>query len=75
LSYLAGGVRIDVKLCARTGREKELIAEINDDILAYQTKYRNLFFLVYDMGQIRDVERFASSFEEHENVIVRVVKH
>jgi hypothetical protein len=66
---------IDVKLCGRAGREKELIAEINDDILAYQTKYRNLFFIVYDVSQIRDIERFAGSFEEHENVIVRVVKH
>lgn len=66
---------IEMKLCSREGREKEIIAEINDDILAYQTGFRNLLFVVYDLGFIRDVERFASSFEDHDNVIVRVVKH
>jgi len=66
---------IDVKLCARDGREKELPAEINDDILAYQTKYGNALFIVYDAGFIRDMDRFAGSFEQHQNVVVRVVKH
>jgi len=66
---------VDVKLCARKGREKEIIAEINDDILAYSTKFGNLLFVVYDVGHIRDVDRFTSEFEKHDNVIVRVVKH
>ena len=69
------GLAIDVKLCARDGREKEIISEINDDILAYQTKYPNVFFIIYDTGHIRDVDRFAASIEQHEKVIVRVVKH
>ena len=66
---------IDIKLCSRDGREKEIIAEINDDIMAYQTKYGNLLFVIYDIGFIRDIERFADSFEIQRNVIVRVVKH
>jgi hypothetical protein len=66
---------IEIKLCNRGPREKEMIAEINDDILAYQTKYGNLLFVVYDLGFIRDVDRFINSFEEHYNVMVRVVKH
>lgn len=66
---------IDVKFCGRSGREKEIISEINDDVLAYQTKYANVFFVVYDTGFIRDIDRFSRSFEEHDNVIVRVVKH
>jgi hypothetical protein len=65
---------IDIKLCREPGREKTIIPEINDDILAYQTKYGNILFVVYDVGQIRDVERFAASFERHQNVVVRVVK-
>ena len=69
------GLAIDVKFCAREGREKEIISEINDDVLAYQTKYPNVLFVVYDTGYIRDVDRFAASFEEHGKVIVRVVKH
>lgn len=44
-------------------------------ILAYKQKYRNMFFVVYDLGFIRDVEKFGSHFEETEGVVVRVVKH
>jgi len=66
---------VEVKLCGRSEREKELPEEINDDILAYQTKYENLLFIVYDLGFIRDVDRFCGSFEEHPNVTIRVVKH
>lgn len=40
---------VEVKFCDRADDEKTLIAEINDDILAYQTKYPNLIFVVYDM--------------------------
>lgn len=66
---------VEIKLCNRPEREKELIEEINDDILAYQQKYQNLIFIVYDIGYIRDKDRFRGSFEENENVTVRVVKH
>ena len=52
-----------------------MIAEINDDILAYSTEYGNLIFAIYDVGSIRDVDRFASQFEQHDGVLVRVVKH
>lgn len=66
---------VEVKLCSRSEREKELPEEINDDILAYKTKYGNVVFIVYDLGHIRDKERFSASFEEYEGVTVRVVKH
>ena len=65
---------IDIKLCKDASREKEIIPDINDDILAYQTKYGNILFIVYDVGQIRDVERFTAAFERHQNVVVRIVK-
>lgn len=65
----------EVKFCNRGGREKEIIAEINDDILAYKTKYGNIFFIVYDVGCIRDVEKFTKNFEDQEGVIVKIVKH
>jgi hypothetical protein len=65
---------IEIKLCNRDGREKEIIAEINDDIVAYRQRWGNLFFVIYDVGQIRDIARFTSSFES-EAVLVRVVKH
>lgn len=65
----------EIKLCGKKEREKEIIAEINDDILAYGTKYGNMIFVVYDTGFIRDVERFAAHFENNDGVVVRVVKH
>jgi hypothetical protein len=66
---------IELKLCNRQGREKEIIAEMNDDILAYGTKFANLLFVVYDLGFVRDVDRFIRSFENNQNLVVRVVKH
>jgi len=66
---------LEVKLCNRAEREKEIIAEMNDDILAYKTKYGNLLFGIYDLGFIRDTDRFADTFEASEGVVIRVVKH
>ncbi len=66
---------MEAKLCKRYGREKEIIGEINDDILAYETKYGNLFFIIYDVGSIRDIEKFTDAFGTHTNVVVRVIKH
>ena len=74
-SFRSIDLAVELKLCNRSDREKEIIGEINDDIIAYKTKYRNLMFFVYDLGYIRDVDRFAQAFEACEGVIVRVIKH
>lgn len=66
---------IELKVCLDESREKQLPAEINDDILAYRQEYGNQLFVVYDTGHIRDVERFVSNFEEQSGVVVKVVKH
>jgi hypothetical protein len=66
---------VEIKLCKRPDREQEIIDEINADIVGYKTKYGNLFFVVYDVGKIQHVDKFAAAFEAHENVVVRVVKH
>lgn len=68
-------VALEIKICNRSNREKEIISEINDDILAYQKRYKNIVFLIYDIGKIRDIDKFKKSFEENENVIIMVVKH
>lgn len=69
------GLAVEIKFCNRDGREKEIIAEINDDILAYKTKYGNIVFVIYNVGYIRDIERFAKNFEDQDGVVVKVVKH
>lgn len=66
---------IELKVCLGDHREKDLPAEINDDILAYKQEYPNMLFVVYDTGHIRDVERFSAHFEEEAGVVVKVVKH
>lgn len=63
---------IEIKLC-KNG-EKPLIAQINDDILAYRTQFKNLIFLIYDLGQIRDVDFFKDSLEQNEDIIVQIIK-
>jgi len=65
---------VEIKLCTKTTSEKSLISQINDDILAYQTKFGNLIFVVYDLGQIRDINKFSHSFENNDKVIIKVVK-
>jgi hypothetical protein len=64
---------VEVKLCNRKEREKELIGEINDYIIAFGTKYSHLIFVVYDVGIIRDEEEFIKSFQK-QKVIVKIVK-
>jgi len=64
---------LEIKLC-KPGREPGIIAEINDDILAYKTAYKNQVFLVYDLGGIRDDARFRRDLETH-GAVVLVVKH
>jgi hypothetical protein len=69
------GLAIEIKICTRSSREKEIIAEINDDILAYKSKYENIFFVIYDTGFIRDIERFTKQFEDQDGIYIKVVKH
>lgn len=66
---------IEIKFCTKPSHEKEKIAEINDDIIVYSTAWGNLLFVVYDVGTIRDVEKFKNSIESNDNVIVKIVKH
>jgi hypothetical protein len=66
---------LDCKFCGTDIAEKRLIKEINDYIVAFRTKYGNIAFVVYDLGFIRDIDLFVGSFERHQNVIVRIVKH
>jgi hypothetical protein len=49
---------IGLKVYLDRSREKALPGEINDDMLAYRREYGNLVFVIYDTGNIRDVDRF-----------------
>lgn len=66
---------LEIKFCDKQEREKLIISEINDDIVAYKTKYPNLIFVVYDLGYIRDIDRFKEDIEAEDSIVVKVVKH
>jgi len=72
-SFSKINLAVEIKLCKNN--EKALIEQINDDILAYKTKFNNLIFVVYDLGQIRDIEIFKKSFEANDDVIIQIIKH
>ena len=65
---------VEVKLCKTADKEKNIISEINDDIIAYKTKYPNLIFVVYDLGIIRDQDKFKNDIMNNEQVQVIIVK-
>lgn len=65
---------VEAKLCNREGREKAIIDEVNADILAYQTRYKSLIFVVYDLGFIRDVAQFKIDIEKNSDVYAIVIK-
>jgi REase_DpnII-MboI len=65
---------LEIKLCDSLKRVKELVDEINADIPAYQTRYKNIIFAIYDMGFIRDTQEFRASIEANLNVYVNIVK-
>lgn len=70
------GSAIDVKLCKTSQDEKQIIDQINADIPAYRSRYKNLLFVVYDLGYIRKVATFSRGIEKaHKRVFVRVIKH
>lgn len=66
---------VEVKLCKTNEKEKRIISEINDDILAYKTRYKNIVFVVYDLGIIRDDILFKKDISNYPDVYVIIVKH
>lgn len=66
---------LEVKLVNSQARVKDVVDEINADIAAYSKQYRNLFFLVYDTGHVRDESEFRHDLEQTRNVSVLIVKH
>jgi hypothetical protein len=68
------GLAVEVKLCKDKDREKDMIAEINDDIVGYGGRYDRCLFVVYDLGFIRDVAQFSGDIEANPNIHVLIVK-
>lgn len=72
-SFEKYSLAVEIKLCKND--EKILIAQLNDDIIAYKTKFKSILFIIYDLGNIRDIDYFKESFEQFNDVIVQIIKH
>lgn len=66
------GLAVEVKLCKTTDRVKEVIDEINADIVGYGGRYERILFVIYDLGFIRDQDQFKADIEANSQVNVRV---
>jgi len=59
---------IEVKICTQKRKPEKIVREINDDIVAYKTRYSYIVFIVYDSGKyvpnkmlfINDIEKYNS---------------
>jgi hypothetical protein len=68
------GLAVEVKLCKDKDREKDMIEEINSDIIGYGGRYDRCLFVIYDLGFIRDIAQFSRDIEANPNVHVLIVK-
>jgi hypothetical protein len=66
---------LEVKFCNRDGKLPSTIDEMNADIVAYSTAYERVWFLVYDLGFIRDEDEVIQGLQKSENVRCAIVKH
>jgi hypothetical protein len=66
---------LEVKLLKSADRLRAMVDEINADIRAYGTHYERQFYIVYDLGIIRDEAEFRHDLEDSPGVSVLVVKH
>jgi hypothetical protein len=68
------GLAVEVKLCKDNDREKDMIEEINSDIIGYGGRCDRCLFVIYDLGFIRDTAAFSRDIEANPNVHVLIVK-
>ena len=66
---------IEVKLAKAGHKVGQIQEEINADISAYRTKWKNLLFVIYDLGVIHDPYKFQTENIKLFGVSVRVIKH
>jgi hypothetical protein len=66
---------LEVKLLKSGEDLKAMVDDINADIRAYGTQYERQFYIVYDLGVIRDEQEFKSGLEDAPGVTVLLIKH
>jgi hypothetical protein len=66
---------IEVKLAKNGHGAAQIQEEMNADISAYRTKWKNLLFVIYDLGVISDPYKFQTENIKLFGISVRVIKH
>ena len=66
---------IEIKLAKTDTKARAIVDEINADIQAYGRQYKQILFIVYDLGTIRDTLEFTRDLEVMSGVEVIVVKN
>lgn len=66
---------LEVKLLKSAQQHKAVVDEINADIRAYGTQYERQFYVIYDLGVIRDDAEFKRDLESVPGVTVLIIKH
>jgi len=66
---------IEIKLAKSGHGIAKIQEEINADISAYKTKWRNLMFVIYDLGVIHDPYQFRKDNINLFGISVVIVKH
>jgi hypothetical protein len=66
---------IEVKLAKSGHGVAQIQEEMNADISAYRTRWKNLLFVIYDLGVINDPYKFQTENIKLFGISVRVIKH
>lgn len=66
---------IEVKFIKDISRKSKIIEEINADITAYNKEYKNILFIIYDVGIIRDETEIKRDIDNIDGVNILVIKH
>ena len=66
---------LEIKFSDKAGKMSSIIDEINSDIISYSQQYQLVWFIVYDMGFIRDEDEIIEGLQKTEDVKCVIVKH
>lgn len=66
---------LEIKFSDKAGKMSSIIDEINSDIISYSQQYQLVWFIVYDMGFIRDEDEIVEGLQKTEDVKCVIVKH
>lgn len=66
---------VEVKISKNKTKSKSIVDEINADIQSYSKAYKQILFVVYDLGTIRDETEFKNDIDNKMNIQLIVIKH